>query len=527
MLYRAGRPQQLIFYTAHLDDTQRMFFTTLLLEEVLSWTRKQAGTSNLRALLYFDEVFGYLPPTANPPSKRPLLTLLKQARAFGVGILLATQNPMDLDYKALSNAGTWFVGKLQTDRDKARLLEGMESAAAEHGHLTNRAHLDSVISSLGNRIFLLHDIHRPEPILFQSRWSLSFLRGPLTREQVGTLMGPLKKQAETPAPMVILLCAHCGAELSPDVTDRCLKCGQPPWAKDDFRLQDKAFRDGLARPTAPVAAAAAKVDESVSRQPPVLPPDVKQYYLMPGGRNSANAEVRYRPRVLGVAEVVYVLDKRKGKEHTQSVRLLAEPAAAGHPTAWDKAVPFAGDVVAESVKNARWERAPEALDTGRKVKALEKAFIDYLYSSRKLSLFENRALGLVSEPGETKEAFIQRCRAAAREQAEQARTMERVKFKPRFEALDMKLPANEKPQQKPGASWLSWIIAAPVADTTDDDANPRQVEKRRKLTADYEAKMGEIQEKWRRAGDEAVPIQVKPRKTDVRVTHFGIGWAPG
>ena len=137
MLYRDGQPQQLIFYIAHLDDTQRMFFTTLLLEEVLSWTRRQPGTTNLRALLYFDEVFGYLPPhPANPPSKGPLLTLLKQARAFGVGVLLATQNPVDLDYKALSNAGTWFVGKLQTERDKARLLDGLESAAAEHGTLT-------------------------------------------------------------------------------------------------------------------------------------------------------------------------------------------------------------------------------------------------------------------------------------------------------------------------------------------------------------------------------------------------------
>ena len=165
---------------------------------MLAWTRRQAGTTNLRAILYFDEVFGYLPPhPANPPSKGPLLTLLKQARAFGVGVLLATQNPVDLDYKALSNAGTWFVGKLQTDRDKARLLEGMEGAAAEHGSLTDRAQLDPLISALGNRIFLMHDIHRPAPLLFQSRWALSFLRGPMTREQVSRLMAPLKdKPAE-------------------------------------------------------------------------------------------------------------------------------------------------------------------------------------------------------------------------------------------------------------------------------------------------------------------------------------------
>ncbi|HVS39642.1 MAG TPA: DUF87 domain-containing protein, partial [Gemmataceae bacterium] len=245
MLYRGGRPQQLIFYVAHLDDTQRMFFTTLLLEEMLAWTRRQPGSTNLRAILYFDEVFGYLPPhPANPPSKGPLLTLLKQARAFGVGVLLATQNPVDLDYKALSNAGTWFVGKLQTDRDRARLLEGLESAAAEHGALTDRAKLDSIISALGNRIFVLHDIHRPAPILFQSRWALSFLRGPMTREQVGRLMGPLKNKGDA-APMVVPLCAACGADLGPDVTDHCPKCGKYPWVVPQTRLQDKAFRQRL------------------------------------------------------------------------------------------------------------------------------------------------------------------------------------------------------------------------------------------------------------------------------------------
>src|SRR6202035_5056581 len=160
-----------------------------------SWTRRQSGTTSLKALLYFDEVFGYMPPhPANPPSKQPLLTLLQQGRAFGVGVLLATQNPVDLDYKALSNAGTWFVGKLQTERDKARLMDGLESVAAEHGTLTDRSYLETVIASLGSRVFLLHSIHRPKPILFQSRWALSFLRGPMTREQVKKLMDPLKKE---------------------------------------------------------------------------------------------------------------------------------------------------------------------------------------------------------------------------------------------------------------------------------------------------------------------------------------------
>ena len=173
MLYDSdGKPRQLIFYLAHLDDSQRMFFLTLLLEEMLTWTRSQTGSSGLRAILYFDEVFGYLPPhPANPPTKRPLMTLLKQARAFGVGILLATQNPVDLDYKALTNAGTWFVGKLQTDRDKARLLEGLQGVATERGTLTDSAYLDTVISSLGNQVFLLHDVHTGKPQLFHTRWA--------------------------------------------------------------------------------------------------------------------------------------------------------------------------------------------------------------------------------------------------------------------------------------------------------------------------------------------------------------------
>src|SRR5205085_10752429 len=223
MLEGGDRPRQLIFSIAHLDDTQRMFFVALLLVEILNWTRKQPGTTGLRAILYFDEVFGYLPPhPANPPSKLPLMTLLKQARAFGVGVLLATQNPVDLDYKALSNAGTWFVGKLQTERDKARLVEGLEGVAAERGTLSDRGHLETVISALGNRVFLLHDVHRPQPLLFQTRHALSFLRGPMTRDQIARLMDPLKEREAAGAPgragadaapvAAILLCRHCKAE---------------------------------------------------------------------------------------------------------------------------------------------------------------------------------------------------------------------------------------------------------------------------------------------------------------------------
>ncbi|MGH6948433.1 MAG: ATP-binding protein, partial [Kiloniellales bacterium] len=182
-----GKPRIAIFSIAHLSDPERMFFVTLLLTEILGWVRAQSGTTSLRALLYMDEVFGYLPPVANPPSKLPLLTLLKQARAFGLGVVLATQNPVDLDYKGLSNTGTWLIGRLQTERDKLRVLDGLEGAAASAGATFDRAALDRVLSGLSSRVFLMNNVHEDAPVLFHTRWALSYLRGPLTREEIRLL----------------------------------------------------------------------------------------------------------------------------------------------------------------------------------------------------------------------------------------------------------------------------------------------------------------------------------------------------
>src|SRR5688500_4602617 len=190
MLFTAeGRPRIAIVSVAHLDDAQRMMAVSLILNAALDWTRRQSGTPSLRALLYMDEVFGYLPPVANPPSKLPLLTLLRQARASGVGVMLATQNPVDLDYKALSNTGTWFLGKLQTERDKARVLDGLEGVSSSW----TREQLDQTLSGLRSRVFLMHNVHEKEPVTFETRWTLSYLRGPLTRDE-------LRKAIGTPAP---------------------------------------------------------------------------------------------------------------------------------------------------------------------------------------------------------------------------------------------------------------------------------------------------------------------------------------
>ena len=231
-----------MFSIAHLGDAERMFFVSLLLNQIVGWMRSLTGTSSLRAIVYMDEIGGYFPPVANPPSKGPLLTLLKQGRAFGVGVLLATQNPVDLDYKGLSNIGTWFIGRLQTERDKARLLDGLEGASA--GAL-DRGEVDRILSSLGKRVFLLHDIHEKGLLTFETRWTMSYLRGPLSRDQIRELMA-----------------------------------GSP------------AGRDGRPQPVeanlAPKNTAAKPVDPSERR--PVVPPGVEQFFL-PASRIIENGRV--------------------------------------------------------------------------------------------------------------------------------------------------------------------------------------------------------------------------------------------
>ena len=183
LLWSNGKPQASIIYLAHLSDTERQFIVTIVLSRVITWMRSQPGSSDLRALIYMDEVFGFVPPTAEPPAKRPILTILKQGRAFGVGMLLSTQNPVDLDYKAMSNAGTWCIGRLQTERDKARIIEALTTATGE----VDIADLDATISNLSKRVFLLHSTKRSTPTVFTTRWAMSYLRGPMTREEIARI----------------------------------------------------------------------------------------------------------------------------------------------------------------------------------------------------------------------------------------------------------------------------------------------------------------------------------------------------
>ncbi|MFP4457759.1 MAG: ATP-binding protein [Clostridia bacterium] len=180
-----GKPNVSIFSIAHLSESERMFFVSMLLNELITWMRTQPGTGSLRAILYMDDMYGYLPPVANPPSKKLFMTLLKQARAYGLGLVLSTQNPVDLDYKALSNTGTWFIGRLQTERDKERVIAGLQGASV--GGEFNKSRVESILAGLKQRVFYLHNVHEKEPLIFNTRWVLSYLAGPLTREQISLL----------------------------------------------------------------------------------------------------------------------------------------------------------------------------------------------------------------------------------------------------------------------------------------------------------------------------------------------------
>jgi hypothetical protein len=237
----AGKPRVSIFSIAHLSDGERMFFVALLLNEIYGWVRTQSGTTSLRAVLYMDEIFGFFPPVAEPPSKRPMLNLLKQARAFGLGVVLATQNPVDLDYKGLANTGTWFLGRLQTDRDKQRVLEGLEGAAAAQSASFDRKSMGELLAGLTNRVFLMNNVHEDAPVVLESRWAMSYLRGPLTREQIKVLMKDRRPEtAAAPAAEATRAARADEDQQSREKRDAAIEALRAQYAPKIHRAEEKA-----------------------------------------------------------------------------------------------------------------------------------------------------------------------------------------------------------------------------------------------------------------------------------------------
>jgi DNA helicase HerA-like ATPase len=517
-----GKPRIAILSVSHLSDRERMFFVSLLLEQAIGWMRSRPGTTSLRALLCMDEVFGYMPPVANPPSKRPLLTLLKQARAFGLGLVLATQNPVDLDYKGLSNVGTWFLGRLQTERDKQRLMDGLEGAA---GGL-DRATLEKILSGLGNRIFLLHNVHEDAPVVFQCRWALSYLRGPLTRPEIKRLMDPRKQAA--PA-----------ASTTPSA----------------------------ARPAAPTPAAApapspktSPAGSGLAQAAPVLPPEIPQRFLPV---RSKPAGVVYHPALFATAAVSF-LDEKKGIDHSEELALLA---ALGDEVDWSSAEAVdlgKDDLEEEPVAGASFGDLVDAAVRARSYDSWRKQLEDTLFRTRRVELFRSPSLDTLSQPGESERDFRIRLGDLARQRRDAQVEALRKKYAPRVSQLQDRIrrAQQEKEKQAEQARSQTWSTGLSMLTTvagalfgggrrgsvfskagTAARGFGRTIQERQDVTraeenldalqqqltalnTELEAEVHSLEARLDPTTEELEVLGLKPRKKDVEVRYLTLAWTP-
>ena len=520
----AGKPRVSIFSIAHLNDAERMFFVSLLLTQLLGWMRAQSGTTSLRTLFYMDEIFGYFPPVANPPSKAPLLTLLKQARAFGLGIVLATQNPVDLDYKGLSNTGTWFLGRLQTERDKERVLEGLEGAAAGGAGRFDRKRMEQILAGLGQRVFLMNNVHEDAPVVFQTRWVMSYLRGPLTRAQIKQLMDPVKSSQPEPAP-----------ETRPAATPAVAAKG---------------------RAAAPASAR------------PALPPEVSQMFLPVRAAQTEGARLHYEPMLLGIAKVYYA-NAKVGVAAQKEVCLMAEFSDRPSRVDWDEAREA-------EVKESDLEKFPHDPDTsfGELPREASNAksypewgttFKEWIYRNKKLELFKSPSFGVVSDPGESERDFRIRLTQAAREKRDQQIERLRQKYAPKIGVLQDRIRRAEQAlerekaqatQQKLstaisfGATLLTALTgrkavsqstlgrAATTArsagrtlkESQDIARADENVQALAKQLGDLQALLDQETEEVKASGDPLAEnleaCEVRPKKTDISVSQVSLAWFP-
>jgi hypothetical protein len=540
-----GKPRHSIFYIAHLSEAERMFFVTLLLEQIVTWVRQQSGTTSLRALLYFDEVFGFFPPVAEPPSKRPLLTLLKQARAFGFGVVLTTQNPVDLDYKGLTNAGTWFIGTLQAERDKMRVLDGLESASAEAGGALDRREIDRAISALRSRVFLLHNVHEDRPVIFYTRWAMSYLRGPLTRPQVRELMA--EKRAET------------------------VRVAAAPPTGPSVR-----------RDVAPAAAETAAADQPAgySSAPVGLPPGLRQVFLpldltskkalavlekeLDQPLEAVDSALIYEPCVLALGQVSFV-DRKRGVDEGQQVGLLVQPGDLSKVIRWqdvDHIDLEADELEDEPEGGALFGPVPSEINTASKLKGFARDFGDYLYHEQTLELHYNPELKLYGEPAESEREFVIRAQQIARERRDAEVENLRSKYRKKLDRLETRLAREEQELAEDQAEYearkreellsagetvvgMLGIFGRRTSRGLSTAATKRRLttkaraditeseEEINRLEADIEDMREEMEEeaeaiaeKWADALEEVESYTVKPRRSDVQVEVVALGWAP-
>ena len=516
MLYsESGKPRLAIFSIAHLADAERMFFVSLLLNQVLGWMRMQSGTTSLRAILYMDEIFGYFPPVANPPSKLPLLTLLKQARAFGLGVVLATQNPVDLDYKGLSNAGTWFIGRLQTERDKDRMLEGLEGIAAGTGQKFDRQQMEQLLAGLGNRIFLMNNVHDDAPEIFETRWAMSYLRGPLTRTQIKSLMAPVK--ATTVEPLV-------------------------------------------------ETAAAPPRNAPEQNQRPVLPPEIAQYYLPVRSSGGADARLSYHPMLLGTAEIHY--SSSKTVDVTQQLSVLATITDGPVDLDWSQNVAVnlpVEELDSEPEADTQFVILPPKASKEKSYATWRKDFANWIYRNQRLELLESPSLDIASSPGESERDFRARLQQIAREQRDEAVEKLRRKYAPKFAQLEERKRRAEQVVEREaeqakgqklqtaisfGATLLSSFLGrkktslstlgrATTAvrgvgrqmkesqDVNRAEENVAAVgQKLADLEAEFQSETAALERSYDPLTEELGKVSLKPTKSNIAVKLVTLAWAP-
>jgi len=513
-----GKPRISIISIAHLSDTERMFVVTLLLGEIVAWMRRQSGTSSLRALLYMDEIFGYFPPTALPPSKQPLLTLMKQARAFGLGVVLATQNPVDLDYKGLSNAGTWFIGRLQTERDKARVVEGLLGAGGEG---LDKAQLEQLLANLGNRVFLMRNVHEAAPVLFRTRWTLSYLRGPLTLQEIAKL-SQSNASADTTARV-------------PSVRDIAAP------APGDRRFTRHEI-------------------SGTGTQKPVVPSDIPEFYL-----DGATSGGEYRPRVLGIARLHFA-DKAAGVDAWETRSLLAPLNEDEENVDWreaDELGDLRDELSKEAAANATYAYIPAALLRAQNYKAWQKTLVAHLYETASYTVFHCPSVGQAVAPGSDEGEFRSKLALALREKRDAEIEKLRKKYAPRLTTLqDQIRRADERIERERsdlsqhkmhtaisvGTSILGALLgrkamsvvnaqrvgsAARSASRLGKESGDvsRAEESREVLTQRLADMQNELEDEISRLRGELDPqtvaierSEVKPRKTDTTVETIGLVW---
>jgi hypothetical protein len=390
-----GKPRIAIISIAHLNDAERMFIVTLVLNEVIAWMRNQSGTGSLRAILYMDEIFGFFPPTANPPSKPPMLTLLKQARAFGLGCVLATQNPVDLDYKGLANCGTWFIGRLQTERDKLRVIEGLKSALSGGEDGTD---LGALMSNLTQRVFLMRNVHDDAPVLMKTRWALSFLRGPLTGPEISRVMGPRKSAA--PA------------------------AGTP------------------ARAT---TSSAANTPPPSSRPP--VGAGIAEYFLT---ATKGTGPVLYKPMVAGFAKLHFV-DSKLALDEWQTAGWLAPFDDGGGNASWEDAgqdSQLKSRLSAAPAEGAEYGELPGPALRAASYATWAKGLQSHLYETARANVLWSDAFKAASKAGESEGDFRSRLTLAAREKRDAAVAELRKRWQVKLQTLQDQVRRAEERRER-------------------------------------------------------------------------------